>query len=175
MKAWLACALLLTGCNDRSLSGHDDPPGVPGTGTPPRTTADPSARFFWSYEEGFTGAGGGVEILGDGTVHGWFSSLHHTDGTPDFSDTLPLDEVATLFNTFDAVDLSALPHKIGGAECDATGLVRDCEGCIERKLDYEETVQVTPELDPVFAWFTQYAKESSVTVDSFSPATMCKF
>jgi hypothetical protein len=135
---------------------------------------DPSARFFWTWEGGVVASGGGVEILGDGTVHGWHVSSTITSGPPDFSDKLSPADVADLFARFHAVDLSKLPHTGGGAECYASAEVRDCGSCAAATLAYSVETQVLPEMSDVFAWFTAHAR-NAITVADFSPATYCNF
>jgi hypothetical protein len=135
---------------------------------------DPSARFFFSYVGGAVASGGGVEIFGNGTVHGWFASGGVTSGPPDFSGTLPANDVAKLFGLYHAVDTSSLPHSAGGAECYVHGGIKDCAACTEKTFDYSVAKQLLPEMSPVWSWFDDHAKDS-IGVADFSPAQFCNF
>ena len=135
---------------------------------------DPSARFFWLYAGGVVGSGGGVEILGDGTVHGWYPGPTLTSGPPDFTGKIATNDVADLFARFRAVNLSSLPHHNGSAECGVSGSVRDCSGCKEATLTYSVADNVLPEMNAVWAWFDEHA-QNAISVSDFSPAQYCAF
>ncbi len=99
--------------------------------------------------------GGGVEVLGDDTVHGWFSSSFITSGPPDFAGTLPTRDVADLFSRFHAAELAPLPHHNGNAECGLSGAVRDCSGCKETTLSHSVGKGVVPEMNAAGARFDE--------------------
>jgi hypothetical protein len=139
---------------------------------PPPGPLDPGARFYGSFSSGFAGLGKAVEILGDGTVHGWNYGTDPQMRAPDFTDTIPISDVADLFTRYHAVDRSALPHGGAWAECYVSGLVRDCASCADAVLDYSTSNQVVPEMQPVWKWFDEHARDS-ISVSDFNPEWYC--
>lgn len=99
--------------------------------------------------------GGGGEVLGDDTVHGWFSSSFITSGPPDFTGTLPTRDVADLFARFHAADLAPLPHRNGNAGCGLSGAVRDCSDCKETTLSHSVDKSVVLEMNAAWARFDE--------------------
>jgi hypothetical protein len=152
-------------CAARPIAPPDDDHPTPGN-----TIPDPGARFFWSDSEGFTGAGGAIEVLSSGVVHGWGLGTDSSGRPPDFTGSVSVAAAADLFARVAAVDLAALPHGADTAECEVSGLVLPCASCTEQDLDYNTADQVTPEMDDVWAWFN-----ANASLVAYSPAAYCAF
>jgi hypothetical protein len=133
-----------------------------------------TAWLAWQAQGGFAGGGPAIVVSGAGWADTWTQVAGFLPETPPSGATgtynLTAAELADLFGRLASVDFTLLPHSGISVECTSTLYFRQCTVCPATRISYYQAAQMTPELEPVWAWFDQLLTATGAT----NPRTYCK-
>ena len=144
---------------------------------PPARERRPDAFLSWQSPGGVVGWGPAISVTGDGQIKSWQRVFGFAPESPPIDEphetiNIPTSATDELFARWADTVLDGLPHGSGGAECYPQVYAKLCDDCPADEISYSTASQLTPEMNPVWAWFRAVLHPFD---NRGNPGTYCRF